>query len=139
VLLKKCQDDVHPEHEAHPPVVLSPAVHAHVLIAPQEVAHDTHIEYFARPVEVGDLVQPLHLRTQPPVYAQYLLVDHCAYREAVEDVAEDLRGFAEQASPTHTQEHFLDTKHHFYGLRICGSLAPKNGQQMRRITELQHT
>jgi hypothetical protein len=35
-------------------------------------------------------VQPLHLRTQPPVYAQYLLDDYCAYGEAVEDVAEDL-------------------------------------------------
>ncbi len=95
MLLKEHQDNVRPEHEAHPPVVLSPAIHAHVRIAPQEVTHDTHVVYFARPVEVGNLVQPLHLRTQPLVYAQYLLINHCAYGEAVEDVAEDLRRFTE--------------------------------------------
>ncbi len=36
----------------------------------------------------------------------------------------DIRGVC-RAFPTHTQEHFWDTKQHFYGLRICGSLAPK--------------
>jgi hypothetical protein len=48
----------------------------------------------------------------------------------------NIRG-VRRAFLTHTQEHFWDTKQHFCGLRICGSLAPKNGQQMRRITESQ--
>jgi hypothetical protein len=43
-----------------------------------------------------------------------------------------------RAFPTHTQERFWDTKRHFWGLRICGSLAPKNGQTACRIAELQH-
>ncbi len=48
----------------------------------------------------------------------------------------DIRGVC-RAFPTHTQEHFWDTKRHFCRLRICGSLAPKIGQQMRRILESQ--
>jgi hypothetical protein len=49
----------------------------------------------------------------------------------------DIRGVC-RAFPTHTHEHFWDIKRHFCGLRICGSLVPKNGQQMRRIAESQN-
>ncbi|KAL3809075.1 hypothetical protein ACHAXA_007860, partial [Cyclostephanos tholiformis] len=89
VLFQECGNNVGPEDEAHPPIVLGPTVHARVWIAPKQVAHESHVGNVARPIEVGDLLQAFHLRTESTMHAKYFLVYYRTHGEAVEDVAED--------------------------------------------------
>ena len=72
---QKGRHNVGTKHKGYPSIVLRPSIDTGVGITPQKVAHQTDVGDVTRPLEVGNLAERLHLRAEPTMHAQDLLVD----------------------------------------------------------------
>jgi hypothetical protein len=61
-----------------------------IRIAPQQITHQPHIRHITRPMQIRNLLQPLHLRTQPAMHAQNFLIYNSTDGQTVEHVAKHL-------------------------------------------------
>lgn len=90
VFFQKLGDLVGAEGVGDAPVVLAPAADVGVGIGPEEVTQEALVGDVHGPLDGFDLVEALHVRRQPSVHAEDLVVDDRRHGQTVEAVGEYL-------------------------------------------------
>ena len=80
------------EDKGNPPLVVVSSGDIQLRIGPQNIADEPLVGDFAGPVDLCELIEAVERGGEPPVHADYLIVDYRRYRHVLEDIIE---GFPE--------------------------------------------
>jgi len=86
VPVEELRHNVLPKRERDSTIILPPSVNILVGITPQQIAEKSRVGHVGGSDDALDLIQTRKLRTQPPVGAEYFLIDDRRAREAIEAI-----------------------------------------------------
>mmetsp|Transcript_23177 Transcript_23177/g.37615 ORF Transcript_23177/g.37615 Transcript_23177/m.37615 type:complete len:263 (+) Transcript_23177:584-1372(+) len=84
--VEELRHNILPKREGDSTIILPPSVNILVGITPQQIAEKSRVGHVGGSDDALDLIQARKLRTQPPMGAEYLLVDDRRAREAIEAI-----------------------------------------------------
>lgn len=88
VLLEEVSDEVWAENVRNSSFAFSPAPAFFIRVAPEQVTKEPSVWDISRPDDLFDLFQAGQVRRQPPMHAEYFVINDCSHWQAVEALNE---------------------------------------------------